>query len=183
LGVTFISGYPPATYSLTVNAANGSVSKTPNQSSYYSGRSVTLTAAASAGYQFSSWSGDVTGTTNPVTIIMDSNKTVTANFIISAEPSVPERTQLEVYNNALKGAGAQASIKLMLAEPGNATVKIYDSKGKEMLCLFDGYKAAGTYDLIWAGVDSGGSKAGSGVYMVYFKANGIKQTKKIVVVR
>ncbi len=68
------------TYSLTVNAVNGSVTKTPNQTSYSPGTVVTLQAVPSAGYSFSSWSGDVTGTANPTTITMNGNKSVTASF-------------------------------------------------------------------------------------------------------
>jgi hypothetical protein len=171
------------TYSLTVTAANGTVAKSPDQTNYNYGTSVTLIATPAAGYLFSSWSGAATGTTNSVTIIMNSNKSVTANFISSGNTSVPETTELKVYNNVMKGSAVSVAIKLLLAESGNAAVKIYSAKGKEIICLFDGYKAAGTYDLIWTGVDSGGGKIGSGVYMVNLKANGVKQTKKIVVVR
>jgi uncharacterized repeat protein (TIGR02543 family) len=43
--------------------------------------SVTLTATPSnSGYIFSGWSGDASGTTNPLTITADSDKTITANF-------------------------------------------------------------------------------------------------------
>jgi hypothetical protein len=74
---------PPAAYTLTVNASpsgSGSVSVDPNKTTYSSGDQVTLTATANSGYAFSSWSGDATGTTNPITVTMNANKTVTANF-------------------------------------------------------------------------------------------------------
>ncbi|WP_299625211.1 InlB B-repeat-containing protein [uncultured Tenacibaculum sp.] len=67
---------------LTINATNGSVSTNPNPTggTYDDGTSVELTATPDAGYQFDGWSGDATGTTNPLTITMDADKTVTANF-------------------------------------------------------------------------------------------------------
>ena len=71
---------PPSSYTLTVNAANGTVAKNPDQTSYASGTSVQLTAAPNPGYIFTGWSGDITGTTNPATVTMNSNKTITANF-------------------------------------------------------------------------------------------------------
>ncbi|MBI5555038.1 MAG: fibronectin type III domain-containing protein, partial [Elusimicrobia bacterium] len=72
---------PPPSYTLSVTSGTGgSVGKNPNQASYLSGTSVTLTATASAGYTFSSWSGDLTGSTNPATVIMNANKSITANF-------------------------------------------------------------------------------------------------------
>ncbi len=73
-----INGYTLTTS--TFPAAGGTVTKNPNQATYNSGSSVILTATANPGYTFTSWSGDVTGSTNPVTIVMNSNKTVTANF-------------------------------------------------------------------------------------------------------
>jgi uncharacterized repeat protein (TIGR02543 family) len=71
---------PADAFTLTVNAVNGSVVKTPNQATYTNGSSVVLTATAAAGYVFSSWSGDATGSVSPLTVIMNSNKNITANF-------------------------------------------------------------------------------------------------------
>jgi hypothetical protein len=67
-------------YTLTINAANGSVNVNPSKTTYSLGDVVTLTASPNTGYNFSSWSGDLSGATNPTTITMNSNKTVTANF-------------------------------------------------------------------------------------------------------
>lgn len=41
---------------------------------------VTLTAIPDSGWQFVQWSGDVSGTLNPISITMNSNKTVTVSF-------------------------------------------------------------------------------------------------------
>jgi hypothetical protein len=72
---------PPSVYTLTVSiVGNGSVAKTPDQVSYTSGTVVTLTANPAAGCLFSQWSGDVNGASNPATITMNSNKSVTATF-------------------------------------------------------------------------------------------------------
>ncbi|MCS7231217.1 MAG: InlB B-repeat-containing protein [Elusimicrobiota bacterium] len=71
------------TYTLTVDISPtgaGTVTLNPAGGTYVAGTQVTLTATASSGYVFSGWSGNLTGTTNPATIVMDSNKTVTANF-------------------------------------------------------------------------------------------------------
>ncbi len=65
---------------------NGSVSKNPNQSTYNSGDNVVLTASPNANYEFTNWSGDASGTNNPVTITMNANKNVTANFSLITPP-------------------------------------------------------------------------------------------------
>jgi len=79
---------PVNTYTLNVTALNGTVVKNPNLVSYSSGANVSLTAAPNSGYTFSSWSGDATGSTNPLTLTMNANKNITANFT-STLPNVP----------------------------------------------------------------------------------------------
>jgi len=68
-------------YTLTVNiVGSGSVTKSPDQTTYTHGTVVQLTATADLGWIFSSWSGDLTGSTNPDSVTMDGDKTVTATF-------------------------------------------------------------------------------------------------------
>ena len=66
---------------LTTNTVgNGTLLVNPNQAQYSLGDNVTVTAVPDSGYIFTGWSGDLTGTTNPAVIMMDSNKTITATF-------------------------------------------------------------------------------------------------------
>ena len=76
-------------YTLTVNIlGNGSVSKNPDQATYTYGQNVQLTATAAPGWSFSGWSGDLTGSTNPGTVTMNSDKMITAAFstLLDATP-------------------------------------------------------------------------------------------------
>ncbi|MEM4318315.1 MAG: hypothetical protein QW244_00600 [Candidatus Pacearchaeota archaeon] len=45
------------------------------------GTYVLLSAVANANYSFANWSGNASGTSNPLTIVMDSNKNIVANFV------------------------------------------------------------------------------------------------------
>ena len=47
-----------------------------------------LTATANPGFVFSSWSGDATGSTNPLTVLMTANKNITANFTAIVLPNI-----------------------------------------------------------------------------------------------
>jgi uncharacterized repeat protein (TIGR02543 family) len=68
-------------FSLTVDInGQGTVVRAPQQANYYYDMSVQLTAVPEEGWTFSGWSGDLTGSTNPAAIIMNGNKSVTANF-------------------------------------------------------------------------------------------------------
>jgi uncharacterized repeat protein (TIGR02543 family) len=70
------------TYTLNVIAVNGTVLKNPFSATYNSGDIVELTATPNSGYAFTSWSGDATGSVNPLSVTMNSNKTITANFTV-----------------------------------------------------------------------------------------------------
>ena len=70
----------PTTYSLNITGANGTVTKSPNKATYTSGEQVTLTPSPATGYQFTSWAGDATGSANPLSVTINSNKNITANF-------------------------------------------------------------------------------------------------------
>jgi hypothetical protein len=59
----------------------GNIALNPPGGVYATNTSVTLTATASAGYQFSHWDGSVTGTTNPVVLVMTTDMMVTAYFV------------------------------------------------------------------------------------------------------
>ncbi|MBN2006405.1 MAG: S8 family serine peptidase [Anaerolineae bacterium] len=72
----------PTFFTLTTNVVgSGSVTKSPSATTYISGSLVQLTGMPAAGWEFSAWSGDVVTTTNPIAIVMDANKTVTATFV------------------------------------------------------------------------------------------------------
>ncbi len=74
------------TYTLTVSATNGTVALNPPTGPYNYGTSVTLTPSASEGYHFVNWSGDVPSgheTDNPLSVTMNANKNITANFAIN----------------------------------------------------------------------------------------------------
>ena len=72
----------PKDVTLTTNAdaSKGSVTRTPEQSTYLETTPVTITAVGKSGYVFSHWSGDYTGTDNPAAVVVDKNMTITANF-------------------------------------------------------------------------------------------------------
>jgi parallel beta-helix repeat protein len=76
---------PPDTYLLyvyTAGTGSGTVTKAPDLPYYDAGTVVTLTALADTGSTFARWSGAVSGSTNPVTLTMNGNMTVTAIFDI-----------------------------------------------------------------------------------------------------
>jgi len=68
------------TYNLTTSSGTGG-NVTPGSNVFRENQKVRLKATANLGYEFSEWSGDLSGSENPVTINMDKDKNITANFI------------------------------------------------------------------------------------------------------
>jgi len=64
----------------------GSVTKTPDKSSYAPNTSVELTATPNTGWSFIGWDGDATGSATSTTVSMSENRSVTAKFaLVSGE--------------------------------------------------------------------------------------------------
>jgi uncharacterized repeat protein (TIGR02543 family) len=84
-------------FTLTTNAVGpGSVTVNPTSSGgvYIDGTQVTLTAVASKGWKFESWSG-ISGTTKSVVVTITGNTTATATFV--ENPDGPEDEAYIIY--------------------------------------------------------------------------------------
>lgn len=74
---------PTTNYTVSTNVTpvgGGTISLSPSQTSYPTGTSVTVTAVPAQYYAFTGFSGDLSGTTNPQSITVDANKSITATF-------------------------------------------------------------------------------------------------------
>jgi uncharacterized repeat protein (TIGR02543 family) len=70
-----------ARYHLNIQTTgSGTVLKTPSDSIYVVGTQVQIYADPVLGWKFEGWGGDVTGTMNPDTVVMDGDKNITATF-------------------------------------------------------------------------------------------------------
>ncbi|NQX60014.1 InlB B-repeat-containing protein [Paenibacillus qinlingensis] len=91
------------TYTLSTIAEHGVITRSSEQETYSPGTQVTLTVTPHENYVFMGWSGDFVSTSNPLTVIMDGNKTITANFAFVLKPGQ--------YENAdVGGAAAGATV-------------------------------------------------------------------------
>jgi hypothetical protein len=106
--------------SLTVlPEGNGTVSMTPSKNVYTSGETVTLTALPSSGNVFVGWSGDAAGTLNPIQLILDASKLVTATFAPGAPTNPPVITQSPLSRTL--GAGDDTVLSFSLTGDGPFT--------------------------------------------------------------
>ena len=113
------ANYTANTYALTIISAHGTVVANPTPSPYVYNTVVSLTATAAVGYTFSGWTGDATGTTNPVSVTMDAAKNVTANYtiktyaltVISVHGTTVKTPNLAMYDsNSVVGVKATSAV-------------------------------------------------------------------------
>ena len=73
---------PPATYTLTTQVTPvGAGTVAPATGIFVEGSSVTISATPSENYSFKQWTGTGSGTANPLTFMIISNTTITAEFV------------------------------------------------------------------------------------------------------
>ncbi len=86
---------PPTYFSLTTeaNPSNGGiVLLNPPGGSYAMGTSVIITAEATNGYEFKSWSGGIDGSDNPANVFMNADVIVTASYELIASGTQAQST-------------------------------------------------------------------------------------------
>ena len=77
--VTIDPANPPAQSTITLSQPVGAtISLTPQQTTFYNGATVTAQLTVQSGYQFTGWTGGLTGTTNPATLVVNGNTTIGA---------------------------------------------------------------------------------------------------------
>lgn len=124
----------PETRYLTLSQnGNGSIVPSVGVHPFYKNAEVIITASPSYGYKFDNWSGDYSGTENPITILMDTGKNITANFI-----------ELPKYSLSLIAENGTVSLSDTTASYYEGTMVTLTAKPNE------GYKFSG-----WGGDISG----------------------------
>jgi hypothetical protein len=174
------------THTLVVNAVgNGSVTIVPDLDLYNCGTSVQLTAVPDPGYEFFGWTGDATGNTNPLNIVMDSNKVIAAIFIDVAS-SVSENLlaadqPLGVFPNPSPAGSTRI---LYRAQEGAIDVSVYDVTGHLVKRLASGMATAGVQSITWDGRDENRLLVSAGTYFVrMIDPSGSVKTKRLVLIR
>jgi hypothetical protein len=96
---------------ILINGA-GRVSQSPAGNVFSTSQTVMLTAMPDAGQTFVNWSGDASGTQNPLSLSMSQNRVVTANF--------SDRPRLRVDRPGLEGLTPEGFRFTIVSDPGEA---------------------------------------------------------------
>ncbi len=118
-------------YSLTTAVSpSGGGTVTPSGTNWYnSGQSVSVSATASSGYNFTGWSGDLSGSTNPTSLTMNGPKSITATFVAVGSLSVTPSTGLTSSGNQ-GGPFSPSSQTYTLQNTGGTSINWTAAKGQ-----------------------------------------------------
>lgn len=115
---------PTFTLEVTLNADEGTVNQSIEQSEYLAGTEVVLTAIPAENYTFKGWSGSITTSENPITVVVDSNLVIEANFDLKSAVSSFESKSINISPNPSAGV-------FTIVHSGNdrCTYNIFDMNG------------------------------------------------------
>ncbi|MFC1483421.1 DUF5123 domain-containing protein [Candidatus Neomarinimicrobiota bacterium] len=141
---------------------------------------VTITAVPDTGWEFTSWSGDATGTTNPTTVTMDAAKSITVTFTEIPAGIDPNELPKEysLSQNYPNPFNPTTKIKFALKEQGMTTLMIYDILGREVARLVNEELPAGYYEAVLHD-----RSLASGIYIYRIKSGNFMAVKKMLLVK
>lgn len=164
LNITAVFELIPESYTLATDATNGSVTLDPAGGTYEDGTEVTVTAVPDEGYEFTEWTGDLSGSDNPATITIDGDKSVTAVFeVITSTGVLQSNKQTNLGRNYPNPFSVETTIPYQLSEAVHVSLTIYNILGEKVNTLVNGHQPAGSYAVEWNVADSNGQLP-NGIY-------------------
>lgn len=89
--MSIVANFTPKSYTVTTSVLPVTGGTVTGGGAYFYGTTAILTAMPARGYVFTSWSGDVMATINPLGIPVYLNKNITANFALKKRIAFPVR--------------------------------------------------------------------------------------------
>jgi M6 family metalloprotease-like protein len=113
-------------HTLNVNiVGSGTVERVPSLGTYPLGQTVQLTANPAFFWRFEEWGGDLSGSTNSNSIIMNGNKSVTATFRPCLIAMVTAGTMLASHVNFLRMYRDEIVLKSVFKSPFERLLRLY----------------------------------------------------------
>tara|TARA_B100000700_G_scaffold177652_1_gene196322 strand:+ start:80 stop:817 length:738 start_codon:yes stop_codon:yes gene_type:complete len=95
--------------------------------------------------------------------------------------NLPEETSLgRNYPNPFNPS---TTIPINISQSGNVTLKVYDMSGSLVKTLSSDYKAAGSYKVVWNGLNNDGQQVASGQYILKMSAPNYTNTMQMTFVK
>ncbi|MBD3377678.1 T9SS type A sorting domain-containing protein [candidate division KSB1 bacterium] len=171
---------PPLRYTLAVwNMGSGSVEFEPPGGSYAENTMVKVTAIPDDNWGFSQWGGVLSGSNNPDSIMMDSDKSLIATFKeLTGIESNQESLTYRLGANYPNPFNPVTTIPFELKKTGYTTLDVYDVLGHKVAELIKGNLDAGSHT-----VQFDASELTSGVYFYEIRSGDFLAIRKMILMR
>ena len=172
-----IARFDSVTYTLALDKSgngdgqirvNGTLHTLPYQEAFTSGTNVSLESVPYLHSEFSGWSSDLAGSTNPDTVTMDINKSIIVYFesvtpiIEPRDVNTTEKYTIRSYPNPFEEF---TQISFSLAAPSRVSLLIFDQFSTLIYRLIDEVNMnEGSYAIVWKGESYYGNLLSSSVY-------------------
>ncbi|MBA7592045.1 hypothetical protein ES708_34218 [subsurface metagenome] len=100
---------------------------------------------------------------------------------VRVENIVP--AEFELYENFPNPFNPTTTIQYSIPQNSTVTLKVYDTAGRKIKALENGYKTVGTHSVVWDGKDENGNAAASGIYFYRLQAKGSIKTGKMILLK
>jgi len=103
-------------------------------------------------------------------------------YVSNEDPQIPQ-LQTALGKNYPNPFNPTTTISFTLAEPGPASLKIYNAKGQLVRQLANSQYTAGQHHLIWDGRDALGRPVSSGLYFYRLQSQDYSQSHKMILMK
>jgi len=159
-------------YKLSTGSTSGGSVSPDGINSCFENTHATISAIADSGYVFDHWSGDATGSENPRTVTMNSDKNITAHFVLSSTsvPEVAGNENITIYPNPAEGENIHI---LFPAVEETVNIKITDVNGRLVISRDEYVRSSEVIQLPIA-------KMCSGIYFVIVTSGDFTSSQKLI---
>ncbi|GEM_PF-2620689 len=102
---------------------------------------------------------------------------------VTTRPNTTLPKNLTLEQNYPNPFNPVTKIRYALPKASRVVLKIFNLQGQEMRTLLNEEKSAGAFEALWDGKDDTGRQMSSGTYLYQIEAQGLAQTKKMVLLQ
>lgn len=92
-------------------------------------------------------------------------------------------TQYALHQNSPNPFNPTTRVAFDMPTAGDVKISVFNVLGQNVTDLVDGYRDAGSYEVIWNGKDNSGASVASGIYFYRIKTEQFSDTKKMLLLK
>ena len=179
---------PPPSYTVTLDSeGNGttSISPDPIGGEYDSSTVITISATPDSNWFFTNWSGDISGTQNPINVTMISDLSIIVNFSNTLDITDNQYNNISftLEQNYPNPFNSTTIVPFSIQKTSSIQINIYNISGRLVYNTRLNNLPMGNHTYIWKGQNSKGMEAPSGIYFFHLNSEELNKVIKINLIK